>query len=224
MAKGLARRRILVVGFVVVGLIGAFVIGAYANFGDVPPSAYYYNDVNWLVARGITSGGGNYCPNDPVTRGQMAKFLHLLATRTRTDHFNCDAYAFSPGSSSVTYSIGTSGVYSDGVMGCAVHLPDGATVTKLTEVTYDTQSTSDEVCYLYRRPGSAPETNQTMGIVSSSGNSGYQTIQTTSLNYTTIDNSAYSYYAYCYTSNPGGGITTLYSALVDYTYIGIAAP
>jgi hypothetical protein len=33
--------------------------------------------VNELVRRGVTAGcgGGNYCPNDPVTRAQMSVFL-----------------------------------------------------------------------------------------------------------------------------------------------------
>jgi hypothetical protein len=55
---------------------------------DLPPSSTnafsddtgstHEADINALAAAGITSGCGpsRYCPNDPVTRGEMAAFLH----------------------------------------------------------------------------------------------------------------------------------------------------
>lgn len=50
---------------------------ALATFGDVLPGDPQFPFVEALVAAGITAGcgGGNYCPNDPVTRGQMAVFI-----------------------------------------------------------------------------------------------------------------------------------------------------
>ena len=50
---------------------------AVATFTDVPTTNPQFKFVEALVAAGITSGcgGGNYCPNSPVTRGQMAVFL-----------------------------------------------------------------------------------------------------------------------------------------------------
>jgi S-layer homology domain len=47
------------------------------TFGDVPTSHPFFQFVEALVASGITAGcgGGNYCPDDPLTRGQMAVFL-----------------------------------------------------------------------------------------------------------------------------------------------------
>ena len=47
------------------------------NFADVPPGALFYTEIGKLSARGVTlgCGGGNYCPNDPVTRDQMAAFI-----------------------------------------------------------------------------------------------------------------------------------------------------
>jgi len=46
-------------------------------FTDVPCASGLAIWINELAARGITAGcgGGNYCPGDPVTRGQMAVFL-----------------------------------------------------------------------------------------------------------------------------------------------------
>ncbi len=46
-------------------------------FNDVPCSSGFAPWIDELSARGVTAGcgGGNYCPTDPVTRGQMAVFL-----------------------------------------------------------------------------------------------------------------------------------------------------
>jgi len=46
-------------------------------FTDVPTSFWAANWIEQLAAEGITTGcgGGNYCPEAPVTRAEMAKFL-----------------------------------------------------------------------------------------------------------------------------------------------------
>ncbi len=46
-------------------------------FTDVPEGAFGENFINSLSYSGITSGcgGGNFCPDAPVTRGQMAVFI-----------------------------------------------------------------------------------------------------------------------------------------------------
>jgi hypothetical protein len=55
--------------------------GATHSFPDVSASAYYHEDVEWLLDNNITQGcsATAYCPNDYVTRGQMAAFLHRMA-------------------------------------------------------------------------------------------------------------------------------------------------
>lgn len=53
------------------------------GFPDVPRGAYYDEAVRWLKAAGITGGVGDtglFKPNDPVTRAQMAAFLHRLVS------------------------------------------------------------------------------------------------------------------------------------------------
>jgi len=54
-------------------------VGGSTSFGDVSTSYWAAPWIKQLAAEGITSGcgGGNYCPGDPVTRAQMAKFLVL---------------------------------------------------------------------------------------------------------------------------------------------------
>jgi len=46
-------------------------------FGDVPPGSFAADWIEQLSIEGITAGcgGGNYCPDNPVTRAQMAVFL-----------------------------------------------------------------------------------------------------------------------------------------------------
>jgi hypothetical protein len=50
---------------------------ATATFNDVPTSDSAFQFIEALVASGITAGcgGGNYCPDAPLTRRQMAVFL-----------------------------------------------------------------------------------------------------------------------------------------------------
>jgi hypothetical protein len=48
-----------------------------ATFADVPTDDPFFQFVEALAASGITvgCGGGNFCPDQPLTRGQMAVFL-----------------------------------------------------------------------------------------------------------------------------------------------------
>lgn len=56
------------------------------TFDDVPNSHTFHNDIAWLEGVGITKGcnppaNDEFCPDDPVTRGQMAAFMHRNATQ-----------------------------------------------------------------------------------------------------------------------------------------------
>jgi S-layer homology domain len=48
-----------------------------ATFNDVPTNHPFFQFIEALANSGITAGcgGGNYCPDQPLTRGQMAVFL-----------------------------------------------------------------------------------------------------------------------------------------------------
>lgn len=50
---------------------------AQASFNDVPTSHPYFRFIEALYSSGITAGcgSGKYCPDAPITRGQMAVFL-----------------------------------------------------------------------------------------------------------------------------------------------------
>ena len=59
--------------------VGASVFTVYqaVDFDDVPSNHPFYVEISKIYARGITlgCGNGNYCPNDVVTRDQMAAFI-----------------------------------------------------------------------------------------------------------------------------------------------------
>ncbi|MEM9464816.1 MAG: S-layer homology domain-containing protein [Actinomycetota bacterium] len=55
--------------------------GPAPDFGDVPADAFFTDAVGWLASTGITvgTGPGTFSPDAPVTRSQMALFLHRFA-------------------------------------------------------------------------------------------------------------------------------------------------
>jgi hypothetical protein len=65
---------------------------ASASFTDVPTGHPFFNEVQQLVKSGVTQGcgGGNYCPDQAVTRGQMAAFM------TRALGLHWDYYTEAP--------------------------------------------------------------------------------------------------------------------------------
>jgi hypothetical protein len=75
-------RRFALIGLVLALTIPAGVVLASHQFSDVPTSHTFHDDVEALVDAGITSGcgGGKFCLNDPVTRGQMAAFMNRLGS------------------------------------------------------------------------------------------------------------------------------------------------
>ena len=77
------RLRVLVVLIVILFMIPVAVTAAGGPFTDDDDSVFE-PDIEWMAAHGITFGcnppaNDNYCPDDNVTRGQMAAFMHRLA-------------------------------------------------------------------------------------------------------------------------------------------------
>ncbi len=73
------------------------VVVAFDDFLDVPADHLFYGDIAWLRAEGITFGcnppdNTMFCPDDPVTRGQMASFLvrAMDLPAPEGDHFDDD--------------------------------------------------------------------------------------------------------------------------------------
>jgi hypothetical protein len=60
---------------------GPRVEGVGSRFIDVPVGTLFFTEIEWLAGEGITKGcnpplNDRFCPNEPVTRGQMAAFLN----------------------------------------------------------------------------------------------------------------------------------------------------
>lgn len=81
------RRRITTALLAVAILIVPVGVLAANEFTDVPNSHLFHGDIAWMADNAITSGCGdvNYCPDDNVTRGEMAAFMKRLATKKVVD-------------------------------------------------------------------------------------------------------------------------------------------
>jgi hypothetical protein len=71
------------------------VVYASHQFTDVPNSHTFHNAIDWMKDNGITTGcnppaNTRYCPNDNVTRGQMAAFMKRLAENNVVDAATLD--------------------------------------------------------------------------------------------------------------------------------------
>ena len=77
------RKRILVgLTAVMLAIPGITIAGHRVN--DVPSSHTFHDDISWLADEGITRGcnppaNDEYCPDEDVTRGQMAAFIRRYA-------------------------------------------------------------------------------------------------------------------------------------------------
>lgn len=77
------RKRLLVGLTAVLLAIPAISIAGH-QFNDVPGSHTFHEDIAWLADHGVTRGcnppaNDEFCPDDPVTRGQMAAFIRRFA-------------------------------------------------------------------------------------------------------------------------------------------------
>ena len=68
----------LAVAVVAASVVGASVATAHHVFGDVEDTRFYADPSEWASRNGITNGcgNGNFCPNDPVTRGENITFAY----------------------------------------------------------------------------------------------------------------------------------------------------
>ncbi|MXZ98593.1 MAG: CHAP domain-containing protein [Acidimicrobiaceae bacterium] len=71
--------------------------GPDPGFSDVTPDAWYAPAIAELAASGVTTGCGDgtrYCPDDTVTRAEMASFLHRA--RTLPQHLELNVFYCGP--------------------------------------------------------------------------------------------------------------------------------
>ena len=81
----MVRNLAVLLGLALATVAGPALAGNCAGFTDVSDASSFCGDVSWIKNRAITLGCGNgttYCPNDAVSRLQMAAFLHRLGNET----------------------------------------------------------------------------------------------------------------------------------------------
>ena len=68
-------------------LSGSPVVNYYMPFADVDQAAWYAEAVRWAASCGIVTGydNGNFGPNDPITREQLAAILYRCAAYRQED-------------------------------------------------------------------------------------------------------------------------------------------
>ena len=68
-------------------LSGSPVVNYYMPFADVDQASWYAEAVRWAASCGIVAGydNGNFGPNDPITREQLAAILYRCATYRQED-------------------------------------------------------------------------------------------------------------------------------------------
>jgi hypothetical protein len=224
------RKSILVAGLVVVAMLSGSVVAlAASQFSDVPDSNVFQADITWLAAHEVTKGcnppaNDRFCPNDSVTRGQMAAFLHRFGEIEVEHTIAIDQIGFLPITTEGSYidydyyGAGTTGRGSPQRLGASLPVPDGATVTGFAATFCDSTSVEDFTAQLIRRPdpansGAAPEV---MAEVTTTGATDCAiTVTTGSISNPVVDTGNYSYAVEIRTAD-GSGTVTIRRATVTY--------
>lgn len=112
--------------------------GAPAHgFADVTPGIWYDDAVAWLASSGITAGTGpgTFSPNDPVTRAQMAVFLH----RFSAEPSGAPEHGFSDVEPGIWYEAGVAWMVDQGITqgtGTGSTYSPGVPLTRAQAVTF----------------------------------------------------------------------------------------
>lgn len=213
------------------------------QYSDVPNSNPFHGDIAAITNAGVTSGcGGNeFCPNRTLTRAEMAAFMNRLgalapnktpvvnadkldgltssqfARTDQTQHFNCSGSDMSP--STGGGGPGNAWYAGSGSLDitCAVHLPDGATVTSFSALVTDSSASYQNICYLFRidtvgTPGYL--STLTSGFAAAPGRT---TLVDNTIDFPVIDNVAYTYTADCTLYGGAQEAITVHRVTMTYT-------
>ena len=101
-----AKRSTLLIALVATLLLIPAVAFGAGVFNDVPAGHLFEDDIEWLASVDVTRGcnpptNSLYCPDDSVTRGQMAAFLHRMSDNVvdaaTLDGFDAEDIVFASG-------------------------------------------------------------------------------------------------------------------------------
>jgi hypothetical protein len=90
MSRGFRSLRLAVVVLLVLAVLAPVAVVASGGYFTDDETSVFEAHIDWMAESGITLGcnppvNDHYCPNDNVTRGQMAAFLHRLAQNQVVD-------------------------------------------------------------------------------------------------------------------------------------------
>jgi hypothetical protein len=149
---------------------------------------------------------------DGLSSGQFAR-------KDQTQHYNCSGYDMRSGP--VYIDGGPSSAYYTGSgeadISCAVHLPDGATVTGFSARVIDATASYQVACYLWRVDSSGGITypsTLTSGIAAAPG---LTTLADNSVEFAVIDNVGYTYTADCTLNGSAGSDIAVYRVTIIYS-------
>jgi len=109
----------------------------------------------------------------------------------------------------------------EGYFNCPILLPDGAVVTAFTGVIYDANGSDYTRCDLKRESMDIIPPSELMASTGTTGlafNGGYVALTDDTVDYATIDNAAYWYFAECRIGATSQGV---YGIVVEYTVSGL---
>jgi len=222
------RKSLLVAAFAAIAILSGSVVALAANqFADVPDSNVFSEDIAWLAAHDVTKGcnpptNDLFCPNDPVTRGQMAAFLHRFGDIEVERTIAIDQIGFLPIRDAGSYldydynAVGTIGRYSPNPLGASVPVPDGATITGFSATFCDSNNSIDYEARLVRRPDPAVSGAyaQVIAQVTSTGDGCAITVAATTVDNAVVDLESYSYAVEVWYA--GGTATNIRRATISY--------
>lgn len=201
------RMSAITAGSVLIAVLSGSVVAlASHQFVDVPSSSVFHEDIAWLADHDITRGcnppdNDQFCPDDSVTRAQMAAFLHRFGNATVETTIAIDQIGFLPlggAGSYLDYDYNAAGTYGrvapSNPLGASVPVPDGATITGFSTTFCDNNPT-DATAVLLRRPNPAPSGafGETVAEVTSSGDTCAITVSTSEIENPVVDLSSFSY-------------------------------
>ena len=167
---------------------------------------------------GINGLAGNFVGDVEITGETTTD--RVVYNAPRTHYYSVGGDTFIAGGSSRDYFTGvaTGGAYIvrlDGALSAAVHLPQGAVVTRLTAYFNDDSSSNLSISLGYLVLNGSGYV--IMAQVASSGTPGLSSATDTSINFATINNSAYAYHVRAYCSAWDGANLRIRGAVIAYT-------
>jgi hypothetical protein len=156
-------RRSTIVALLVAGVL-LVPLGVFAahQFNDVPDSHTFHNAIGWMKDNNITVGcnppaNTSYCPDDNVTRGQMAAFMRRLAENNVVDAATLDGIdstGFIETADAAAYTTQINGVACEGTSDCA----GGAAVAVVPVLSLDVNAPTAgvmQISFLHQNDGGA---------------------------------------------------------------------